>query len=261
MVGADARIRRRVPARDDRAADPAAGLPEAAPADLGRLPVVARELRMDGEGGPQPALRRLSRRPRDRGRAHRLVPGRAAEEAGRKVEDHEICCVYHAYFLAEGDDSRLEATVHGPMSEYAAAGLEATRNPADPVAYKGYEQRDAGQRRFTFESYFPGRVLMGGPDQAIERIRVLADIGITQIGMLVDFGSLAPGGDHALAGDLREGSPAACEGLCRRGFARLRRLNQPLLRQLLPGGGESSRARPAPCRAGSGSALVNWMSS
>jgi len=52
------------------------------------------------------------------------------------------------------------------------------------------EQRDAGQRKFAFESYFPGRVLMGGPKQAIERIRVLRDVGITQIGMLVDFGSL-----------------------------------------------------------------------
>jgi hypothetical protein len=31
---------------------------------------------------------------------------------------------------------------------------------------------------------------MGGPQQAIERIRVLRDVGITQIGMLVDFGSL-----------------------------------------------------------------------
>ena len=30
----------------------------------------------------------------------------------------------------------------------------------------------------------------GGPKQAIERIRVLRDVGITQIGMLVDFGSL-----------------------------------------------------------------------
>jgi hypothetical protein len=31
---------------------------------------------------------------------------------------------------------------------------------------------------------------MGGPKQTIERIRVLRDIGITQIGMLIDFGSL-----------------------------------------------------------------------
>ena len=114
----------------------------------------------------------------------------ALQAAGRRIEDHEICCVYHAHFRAEDDDARLEAAVHTAMSEYATAGLEATRRPADPVAYKGYEQRDAGQRKFTFESYFPGRVLMGGPDQAIERIGVLADIGITQIGMLVDFGSL-----------------------------------------------------------------------
>ena len=114
----------------------------------------------------------------------------ALTRSGRGIEDHEICCVYHAHFLAEGDDAGLEAAVHTAMSEYATAGLEATRRPADPVAYKGYEQRDAGQRKFTFESYFPGRVLMGGPDQAIERIEVLADIGITQIGMLVDFGSL-----------------------------------------------------------------------
>ena len=115
----------------------------------------------------------------------------ALHDAGRRIEDHEICCVYHAHFLAEGDDSRLEAAVHGPMDDYAAAGLEATRKPADSEAYKGYEQRDAGQRRFTFESYFPGRVLMGGPEQAIERIGILSEIGITQIGMLVDFGSLA----------------------------------------------------------------------
>ncbi len=114
----------------------------------------------------------------------------ALTRSGRRIEDHEICCVYHAHFRAEDDDARLEAAVHTAMSEYATAGLEATRRPADPVAYKGYEQRDAGQRKFTFESYFPGRVLMGGPDQAIERIKVLADIGITQIGMLVDFGSL-----------------------------------------------------------------------
>jgi natural product biosynthesis luciferase-like monooxygenase protein len=114
----------------------------------------------------------------------------ALKKNGRRVEDHEICCVYHAHFLQKDDDAALEARVHQAMGEYAAAGLEAARKPPDPSAYKGYEQRDAGQRKFEFESYFPGRVLMGGPKQAIERIRVLRDAGITQIGMLVDFGSL-----------------------------------------------------------------------
>jgi alkanesulfonate monooxygenase SsuD/methylene tetrahydromethanopterin reductase-like flavin-dependent oxidoreductase (luciferase family) len=31
---------------------------------------------------------------------------------------------------------------------------------------------------------------MGSPEQAIERIKVFKEIGITQVAMLVDFGSL-----------------------------------------------------------------------
>jgi alkanesulfonate monooxygenase SsuD/methylene tetrahydromethanopterin reductase-like flavin-dependent oxidoreductase (luciferase family) len=114
----------------------------------------------------------------------------ALRKNGRRVEDREICCVYHAHFLESDDDDRLRRMVHGPMSEYAAAGVEAARKPPDPTAYKGYERREASQRSFGFETYYPGRVVMGGPKQTIERIRVLRDVGITQIGMLIDFGSL-----------------------------------------------------------------------
>ena len=110
---------------------------------------------------------------------------------GRRVEDFEVCCVYHAHFLEHADDRALRDVVDGPMQEYAAAGLEATRRPPDAEGYEGYAQRDAGQRRFGFDTYYPGRVLMGGPDQVIERIHVLQAAGITQIALLVDFGSLA----------------------------------------------------------------------
>ena len=109
----------------------------------------------------------------------------------RRIEDYEVCCVYHAHFLDTCDDARLRDVVDPPMHEYAAAGLEATRKPPDAEGYKGYEQRDAGQQRFGFESYFPNRVLMGGPDQVIERIHILKQVGITQIALLVDFGSIA----------------------------------------------------------------------
>ena len=115
----------------------------------------------------------------------------ALRRHGRAVEDHEVCCVYHTHFLDGEDDEQLRQIVHKPMSEYAAAGIEAARKPPDPTAYKGYERREAGQRDFGFNAYFPGRVVMGGPRQAIERIHALRDIGITQIGLLVDFGSLA----------------------------------------------------------------------
>jgi alkanesulfonate monooxygenase SsuD/methylene tetrahydromethanopterin reductase-like flavin-dependent oxidoreductase (luciferase family) len=109
---------------------------------------------------------------------------------GRRPEDHEVCCVYHAHFLASDDESRLRGIVDRPMSEYAAAGVEAARKPPDPTAYKGYDTREAAQQDFGFTSYYPGRVVMGGPKQTIERIHALRDVGITQIGMLVDFGSL-----------------------------------------------------------------------
>jgi len=80
--------------------------------------------------------------------------------------------------------------VDTPMSEYAAAAIEAARKPPDPTAYQGYERREAGQRSLGFETYYPGRVVMGGPKQAIERIRALRDAGITQVGLLTDFGSV-----------------------------------------------------------------------
>ena len=115
----------------------------------------------------------------------------ALAKYGRRVQDHEVCCVYHTHFLDRDDDDQLRRVVDRPMSEYAAAGLEAARKPPDPEAYKGYARREAGQRQLNFETYFPGRVLMGGPKQAIERIRVLKEVGVTQIGMLIDFGSLA----------------------------------------------------------------------
>jgi len=114
----------------------------------------------------------------------------ALRAQGRRVEDQEICCVYHAHFLAANDDTRLQQVVHPAMHAYAAAGLEAAARPPDPTAYPGYDQRDAGQRRFDFATYFPGRVLMGGPQQAIARITALKELGITQIAMLVDFGAL-----------------------------------------------------------------------
>jgi len=114
----------------------------------------------------------------------------ALKKHGRRTEDHEICCVYHAHFLDSEDDERLRRMVDTPMSEYAAAAIEAARKPPDPTAYQGYERREAGQRSLGFETYYPGRVVMGGPKQAIERIRALRDAGITQVGLLTDFGSV-----------------------------------------------------------------------
>jgi natural product biosynthesis luciferase-like monooxygenase protein len=115
----------------------------------------------------------------------------ALKQHGRRVEDHEVACAYHAHFLEHEDNARLKSIVDKPMAEYAAAGVEASRKPPDPTAYKGYGAREKGQKELGFDVYFPGRVLMGSPKQALARIAELKAAGITQAAMIVDFGSLA----------------------------------------------------------------------
>jgi natural product biosynthesis luciferase-like monooxygenase protein len=115
----------------------------------------------------------------------------ALEKNGRRITDHEVACVYHAHFLAQSDDKKLRAAVDQAMGEYTAAGVEAATKAPDPIAYKGYAAREDYQRQSSFELYYPERVLMGGPDQVLTRLEQMRRMGITQVGMLVDFGSMA----------------------------------------------------------------------
>ena len=109
----------------------------------------------------------------------------------RPRSEYEICCCYHAHFLDRDNVPRLRSIVERPMAEYSEAGAEAAQKAPDPVAYKGYSAREDYHTQSGFEVYFPNRVLMGGPDRALDRIRTMRDMGITQIGLIVDFGSLA----------------------------------------------------------------------
>lgn len=109
---------------------------------------------------------------------------------GRRIEDHEVFCCYHAHFTATEDVPRLRALVERAMLEYTGAGVEAARKPPDPEAYKGYAAREDYQRQAAFENYFPDRVLMGDPESVLARIRRLKALGITQLGLIVDFGSM-----------------------------------------------------------------------
>ncbi len=115
----------------------------------------------------------------------------ALRKNGRLIEDHEVCTCYHAHFLAQDDVPKLRAIVEKPMAEYSAAGEEAVQKAPDPVAYKGYTAREDYHKQSGFDVYFPNRVLMGGPQRALDRIKAMRDMGITQISLIVDFGSIA----------------------------------------------------------------------
>jgi natural product biosynthesis luciferase-like monooxygenase protein len=110
---------------------------------------------------------------------------------GRRVADHEVACCYHAHFTAEDDVARLKSLVEKPMVEYTGAGVEAARRPPDPTAYKGYAAREDYQRQAAFETYYPDHVLMGSPGPVLERIKHMRSLGVTQLMLIVDFGSLA----------------------------------------------------------------------
>jgi len=76
------------------------------------------------------------------------------------------------------------------MAEYSQAGAEAAKKAPDPVAYKGYAAREDYHKQSGFDVYFPGRVLMGGPERALDRLKEMEEAGITQVSMIVDFGSI-----------------------------------------------------------------------
>jgi natural product biosynthesis luciferase-like monooxygenase protein len=114
----------------------------------------------------------------------------ALPRAGRKIADYEVACCYHAHFTASEDVARLRSLVEQPMIEYTGAGVEAAKKPPDPEAYKGYAAREEYQRQAAFENFFPDRVLMGDPASVLRRIAHLKSLGVTQLMLIVDFGSL-----------------------------------------------------------------------
>lgn len=115
----------------------------------------------------------------------------ALPKYGRKASDHEVCCCYHAFFQEKDDPAALQKIVGQPMQEYSDAGSEAAKRPPDPTAYKGYTAREDYHKQSGFDVYFPNRVLMGGPERVLDRIRQMRDAGITQVSLIVDYGSLA----------------------------------------------------------------------
>ena len=115
----------------------------------------------------------------------------ALRKSGRLVEQHEVCTCYHAFFQEHDDVPALRRVVEQPMADYTMAGAESSAKAPDPEAYRNYQVRADYQKQASFDLYFPGRVLMGGPERVLDRIRTMRDMGITQIALIVDYGALA----------------------------------------------------------------------
>ena len=133
----------------------------------------------------------------------------ALRKHGRRIEDHEVCCVYHAQFTEREDDDRLQQAVHTAMSEYAAAGLEAARKPPNPPPTRAMSS--ATPVSASSPSVRLSRPRVDGRAEAGDRTHPRAarrrhhadrDAG-------GELRLVAAGGDHAVAGDLRQRRAAA----------------------------------------------------
>ena len=74
---------------------------------------------------------------------------------------------------------------------YLGQFSESTREAEHSEAYVGYDGLSEALTKFDYETFlYPKRVLFGDPDEIIERIRELEVMGVTNLGMVIDFGGI-----------------------------------------------------------------------
>ncbi len=111
----------------------------------------------------------------------------------RKANGHmttpEILAVYHFYCGETAEKAREEA--REPMLRYLGAAAAANEESAYSEQYAGYKKLREGFKMMDYDQYlYPHRVIFGDPDQCAERIVQIQATGVTNIGLIGNFGGL-----------------------------------------------------------------------
>ena len=103
--------------------------------------------------------------------------------------DPEILAVYHFYCgetAAKAKEEPREA-----MLRYLRAAGESNREAAYSEQYAAYAGLREGFKLMDYDNYlYPHRVIFGDPDQCAERITQIQANGMTNVGLLANFGGL-----------------------------------------------------------------------
>lgn len=115
---------------------------------------------------------------------------RDTRRAHGHLREPDVMAVYHFYCGATKDEAR--DTAREPMRRYLGAAAESNREPAYSDQYQAYGQLREGFKMLMDYDHtlYPNRLLVGDPAQCIERIEQIKTLGVTQIGLLADFGGL-----------------------------------------------------------------------
>jgi len=112
----------------------------------------------------------------------------ALASSGRSTAT-DVMCAIHMYCGESAEKAKEEP--RAALMRYLGQFSESTRDAEHSDAYVGYDGLSEALTKFDYDTFLhPQRVLFGDPDQCVARIRELGAMGITNVGMVIDFGGL-----------------------------------------------------------------------
>ncbi|MGH7899486.1 MAG: LLM class flavin-dependent oxidoreductase [Candidatus Binatia bacterium] len=113
----------------------------------------------------------------------------ALREAGHGIEDFQIMVNYH--FYAHEDHERAKSDPEEAVIRYLREFAKAVRQDAYSADYKGYAGLGKLLESIEYDFMYPDRAIFGTPEKIIDQIRRLEAMGVTEMGLTVNFGGLA----------------------------------------------------------------------
>jgi natural product biosynthesis luciferase-like monooxygenase protein len=114
---------------------------------------------------------------------------RDARIAHGHTTEPEVLAVYHFYCGETNEKAREEA--REAMLRYLRSAAEPNQEAAYSAQYAGYEKLSEGFKRMDYDAYlYPHRLIVGDPDQCAERIAQIRATGVTNVGLIANFGGL-----------------------------------------------------------------------
>ena len=102
----------------------------------------------------------------------------------------DVMCASHFYCGENAENGKQEP--RAAMMRYLGQFSESAREAEHSEAYVGYDGLSEALTKFDYDTFlYPSRVVFGDPDQCVARFRELEAMGISHVGLVIDFGGLS----------------------------------------------------------------------
>jgi natural product biosynthesis luciferase-like monooxygenase protein len=114
---------------------------------------------------------------------------RTSLAASNRSTGGDVICAVHAYCAETAEKGKEEP--RAPLMRYLGLFAESTRDEQYSEQYAAYSGLSEALKKFDYDTFlYPNRVLFGDPDQCVDRVRALEAMGVTHVGLVIDFGGL-----------------------------------------------------------------------